>query len=178
MRIRLAVVVFLLLGLPGAAFATDPRFDRGSWELGIELNPNIGLEPSIGYFIADNLSFSVHVAGNGIAFERPGTANDEASDAEVRLDGTFNVPTGGSVVPILGLGLSSFSREEKTAGVTTYDREGREVHGTLGLRFLVGQIGAVNLLLRAGRATVDNNLTRATQDSGFADLALAYSLFF
>jgi hypothetical protein len=181
MRTCLAVVLFCLaapLALPGAALATDPRFDRGSWEVGIELNPNVGLEPSIGYFVLDNFSVSLHIAGHGIAYENPAAPDDEVSNGELRLDGTVNVPTSGALVPFFGLGLSSFNQKVKTAGVTTIDLEGGEVHGLIGLRFLAGQIGSVNLLLRAGRASVDNNLTRASQDSAFADLALAYSLFF
>lgn len=177
MHVRLVAVLLCLLALPGTALAEASRFDRGSWELGIELNPNVGLEPSIGYFVADNLSIAVHVAGRGISYDNVSLPDDEQSDGEVRLDAAYNFPTGGSVVPFLGFGLSSFNEKIKQAGVTQIDKEGREAHLLLGVRFLVGRIGAVNLLLRAGRATVDDNLNRTSQDSGFAHLALAYSLF-
>jgi hypothetical protein len=188
MRFRLAIVLLCLAAAPGTALAgadaagtamnTDPRFDRGSWEVGIELNPNVGLEPSIGYFLADNLSASLHFAGHGIAYDNPSAPNDEVSEGELRLDGAYNFPTGGWLVPFLGAGVRSFSEKIKIAGVTTTDKEGADLHGLAGLRFLVGRIGSVNLLLRFGRATTDDNLTRTSQDSAFADLALAYSLFF
>ena len=183
MRIRLAAVLFCLVAVPGTALAgtamdTNPRFDAGSWEVGIELNPNVGLEPSIGYFVADNLAASIHVAGHGISFDNPSTPDDEVSDGELRLDVAYNIPLGGRVVPVLGIGMRSFNEKIKLAGVTSVDLEGVDVHVLGALRFLIGDIGSLNLLLRVGRATVDNNLTRTSQDSTFADLALAYSLFF
>lgn len=182
---RLLAAVFCL-ALPTAALAageddasgTDPRFDKGSWEVSIRLNPNSGLSPAIGYFLADNFSVIVHLGLSAVAFENPGAPDDEVNEGEIAAEALFNIPTHSNVVPFVGAGGAVFSQEVKSAGTTIADGDGTEVYAVGGLRFLVGVIASLNLYLELGGTTVDDNLAAASQDGTFGRAGVSYSLFF
>jgi hypothetical protein len=183
-RLPLLAVLCLLAPAPAIAAAadgpagTDPRFDRGSWELALRVVPNGGMQPAIGYFLADNVSLNVQVGISAVAFQNPAAPDDELNQGEVDVEVLFDIPTHGPLVPFVGAGGGVFSQEVKLAGTTSSDVDGRQIYGVGGLRFLVGAIASINLYLSAGATTFDDNLAGTSQDGGFADLGVSYSLFF
>lgn len=183
-RLPLLAVLCLLVSAP--AFAAemddgsgpDPRFGRGAWELSLRLEPNSGIAPAIAYYLANNFSLVVHLGFSSIAFENTGAPDDELNESELAAEAVFNIPTGSEVVPFVGVGGGVFTQEIKLSGTTTSDLEGNEVYLLGGLRFLVGTMSSINVYIDAGGTTVDDNLADTSQDGGFADLGVSYSLFF
>jgi len=178
-RLSLLAVLCLFVATPALADdGTDPRFGRGSWELSLRLDPASGVAPAIAYYLADNFSVELQLGVSAFTFENTGAPDDELNQTEVDIEAVFNIPTGGQVVPFIGAGGGVVTQEIKVAGTTASDLEGRQIYALGGLRFLVGAMSSINIYFNAGATTTDDNLTDTSQDGGFADLGLAYSLFF
>ncbi|MBI5136479.1 MAG: hypothetical protein HZA24_03975 [Nitrospirae bacterium] len=178
MKRVVGVLLALFVMLPAAAFAGD-RFDKGSWRVGVALDSvDSSLTPSIGYFLADNLEIAVHLDSSVATISNPGAADDELESAEVGAVLRYSFPVGGSVVPVIGAGLASYTETEKSAGSTTSDLEGSLLMLSAGVRFLVGEIGSVDLTLAGAGGTVDDNVAGTSHDVSVGSFSLSYSLYF
>jgi hypothetical protein len=173
-------VLFALISVP--SYAQDQRFDQGSWEIGIESSASdLSLEPFVGYFIADNLEAVVHFDYSTTTTDFPTGFQDLDSTAlVVTADLLFNIPTGTSIVPVIGGGLVYFSqtRDYDASTVNDSDDTGLGLRGVAGLRFLVGDRAAVNINAEAFLLQVDDNTNDLSADVTGVGIGVSYSLFF
>ena len=164
------------------SYAQDQRFDQGSWEIGVGADASdLALAPFVGYFIADNLETVVHFDYSTATADRPaGFQDSDRTDLAVSADLLFNIPTGTSIVPVIGGGLSYFSQTLDYSASTVNDSDvtGIQLSGLAGLRFLVGDRAAVNVNVDAFLGQVEDNTIDLSIDVTGVGIGVSYSLFF
>jgi hypothetical protein len=173
-------VLFALISVP--SYAQDQRFDQGSWEIGIESSASdLSLEPFVGYFIADNLEAVVHFDYSTTTTDFPTGFQDlDTTNLVVSADLLFNIPTGTSIVPVIGGGLLYFSQTSDYDASTVNDSDdtGVGLSATVGVRFLVGDRASVNVAADAVFVQVEDNLADISADGTGVGIGVSYSLFF
>jgi len=180
-RWPLLAVLCLLVPAPALAAEADdadPRFQRGTWALSLRLDPLSGLDPAIGYHLADYVSVIGHVGISKLTIENPGAPDDEVRESEWGFDVIFELPLHGPVVPYLGAGASLISQVIKDTGTTVGDVDGTELHVVAGAHFLVGAIASIDLYVQAGQISLDSNLSSASSDRTNRTAGVQYSLYF
>jgi hypothetical protein len=167
----------LLAGSP--SFAAGGAHDQGSWELGLNSNFDQGFSPSIAYYIADNIALFTQAAYSQSEFEQSGATADRT---QMSFGGglEFNVPTGGPIVPFLGILLLYTSEEIDNGGVID-ELGGPATSIQGGLKLMVGKRSSVNVLasyLTGSLDSTNGGVTEPDIDVTDVSFALGFSLYF
>jgi hypothetical protein len=174
------MVGFLVLAAT-PALAAEGAHGKGSWEVTLTSDFDQGFSPSIGYYIADNLALTVQATHSQNEIDVAGATTDITHTA-LGAGLVFNVPTGGPVVPFVGV-LLQYAREEDDAPGVINDLElsGPAIEVEGGVKFMVNERSSVNILLSYLTGTLESTVGGATgPDADVTDvsLGLGYSLYF
>ena len=177
--LSLSIAVFFLL-VPAAVNA-DERFDKGSWELAISSNAiGLDLEPSIGYFLADNIEGIIHFDFTHRNDDLPSGFADSDMDAFfISIGVRGHLPMHEVVVPFFGGGLTYFRQEQDVAGTTVgdIDQDGFAINGEFGIRILIGERASINPSVTLFLAEIDNNLSGVSLNRTGVNFGFSFSLF-
>lgn len=171
---------FMLLAAP-PALAAEGAHGQGSWEVTLTSDFDQGFAPSIGYYLADNLVLTVQATYAQDEIDISGATTDITHTAfGAGLE--FNVPTGGPVVPFVGVSLLYASEEEDAPGVIDdIELSGPAIEVEGGVKFMVNDRSSVNVLVSYLTGTLESTVAGATgPDADVTDvsLGLGYSLYF
>jgi hypothetical protein len=172
------MVGFLVLAAT-PALAAEGAHGQGSWEVTLTSDFDQGFSPSIGYYIIDNLALTVLASYSQTEVEQAGAKTD-VTDTSFGAGVAFNVPTGGPVVPFVGVSLQYFNEEIDDAGVID-ELGGPAIEVTGGVKFMVNERSSFNILLSYLTGTLDSTTSgTADPDIDVTDvtLGLGYSLYF
>ncbi len=166
--------LLLVLLFPILAQAADDRFKQGTWEIAIGFGSVAGVEPFVGYFLADNLEGILHFDYVHENLSNNGTT--QKSDS-VGVGGAayYNLQTGTMVVPFFGPDVSYFNSHS-----SGYKNDSVQLTGDVGVRLLVGQRASVDIAGTGGYEWFSYSAGGFTSRfSGWlAGVKLAYSIFF
>ena len=161
------------------ALAAEGAHGQGSWEVTLTSDFDQGFSPSIGYYIIDNLALTVLASYSQTEIEQAGAKTD-VTDTSFGAGVAFNVPTGGPVVPFVGVSLQYFNEEIDDAGVID-ELGGPAIEVTGGVKFMVNERSSFNILFSYLTGTLDST-TSGTVDPDIdvtdVTLGLGYSLYF
>ena len=176
----LSIMAISLL-IPAFLYAED-RFDKGSWEIAVGSDAiSLDLEPSIGYFLADNIEGIVHFDFVHRDDDLPPGFADVDTDAYfIGIEALGHLPIGAMVVPFLGVGFAYYQQEEDVAGTTVgdIDQDAFVVNGEFGIRILIGARASFNPSINVGFAEIDDNLSSVSLDRTQFGFGYSFSLFF
>jgi len=147
------MVGFLVLAAT-PALAAEGAHGQGSWEVTLTSDFDQGFSPSIGYYIIDNLALTVLASYSQTEVEQAGAKTD-VTDTSFGAGVAFNVPTGGPVVPFVGLSLQYLNEEIDDAGVID-ELGGPAIEVTGGVKFMVNERSSFNILLSYLTGTLDS----------------------
>lgn len=174
----LSIAVFFLI--PVAVNANE-RFEKGSWELAIGSSAiSLDLEPSIGYFLADNIEGIIHFNFSHLNIDNP-SGNDSDLDAFFISIGLLaHLPIDGVFVPFLGGSLTYFRQKRDIEGTTLgdVDQDGVGLDGQLGVRILIGERASINPNITLSVLEIDDNLTGSSVNATGFSFGISFSLFF
>ena len=99
---KLLISLMLVVFLPVLANAED-RFKAGTWELAIGSSSiDLSINPSIGYFLLDNVEGIVHFDYAKVTIDYPSGFEDyETTSKSFSAGLAYNIPTETNIVPFL-----------------------------------------------------------------------------
>jgi hypothetical protein len=163
------------------ALAAEGAHGQGSWEVTLTSDFDQGFSPSVGYYLADNLALTVQATYSQSEIDVAGATTD-VTETALGAGLVFNVPTGGPVVPFVGVSLEYLSQEEDAPGVINdLELSGPAIEVEGGVKFMVNERSSVNILLSYLTGTLESTIGGATgPDADVTDvlLGLGYSLYF
>jgi hypothetical protein len=177
---RLLVVSVILVSAFGTpVLAAEQPFQQGTWELSLTSEFDPIFDPSVGYYVVDNLAITVD-ASYGKTESEVSSAKDTSTTQAVGVGFDVNIPTGTIVVPLISFGVQYFGTEEDD-GVDVIELSGPAMTVGGGLRLLVGERSSVNLGVAYSKGTLESTLNGTPgADVDVTDLAgfVGYSLYF
>jgi hypothetical protein len=175
------MVGFLLLAAT-PALAAGGAHDQGSWELALNSDFDQGFSPAIAYYIADNLALITQAAYSQDEIDVSGTTLD-TTQTSFGAGLEFNIPTGGPVVPFVGVLLVYASQEEDASGGVIGDLEvsGPVTQINAGLKLMANERSSVNIFVSYLTGSLESTIDGATgpdADVTGVSAGLGFSLYF
>jgi opacity protein-like surface antigen len=179
MKNAVAALVLCACLFPTAALAED-RFERGTFRISLNLNSADGdISPDVAYFVANNLELAVHYDSQAIKFETTASTPDDHLNATAYGAAVlYDFPTGSRFVPFLGAGLVAYNSDVEVNGVTQSDTRQHQLTLVIGVRFLIGNRGSIDLGISRGAGNRHNKLPGGVgADITANQFGIAYSVF-
>jgi len=177
---RLLVVSVILVSAFGTpVLAAEQPFQQGTWELSLTSDFDPTYDPSLGYYVVDNLAVTVD-ASYGKTETEVSSVKDTSTTQAFGLSLDVNLPTGTFVVPLMSFGVQYLNTEQDD-GIDVIELSGPAMKVGGGLKLLVGERGSVNLGVAYVTGTLDSTVNGASgADVDVTDLAgfVGYSLYF
>lgn len=177
------------MGLDGRASTSSSSAGlrgRGSARsrlLGLTLSSDFdqGFSPSVAYYLVDNLALIAQATYSQREFDISGSTVDTTHTAfGAGLE--FNIPTGGPVVPFVGVALLYASEEEDSPGtVDDIEVSGPATEIDAGVKFMVNERSSVNIFVSYLTGSLESTIAGSTgPDADVTEVSggLGFSLYF